>query len=211
MAEPGKPTRRYRGISPQARVQQRRTRLIEAGFEVFGEVGVSQATVKQICAAAGLTERYFYESFKNQAELFVAVYEAGIEEIQANILKALEDAVPQPLTLTHAAMTAFFETLKAQPRLARVVLVEVYGSTEDLQHLYTRGVSDFASIARGLIDQHALLRDEPDLDPDLLSTAVIGAAIHLALRWYLEGFQQSVPTMVAHGSALLRAVVSPRG
>lgn len=211
MAEPGKPTRRYRGISPQARVEQRRTRLIQAGFEVFGDIGVAQATVKQICSAAGLTERYFYESFKNQPELFVAVYEAGIEEIQGNILKALEGAAPRPLPLTHAAMTAFFETLKAQPRLARVLLVEVYGSTEDLQRLYTRGVSDFASIARGLIDRHALLQDEPELDPDLLSTAVIGAAIHLALRWYLEGFKQSVPTMVAHGSALLRAVAPPQG
>lgn len=198
-------TRHYRGVSPQARTADRRTRLLDAGLQVFGTTGLAGATVKQICASAGLTERYFYESFKNQPALFAAVYEAGVTRMRDGILAAMQAAAPEPSALTEAAMTAFFQTLQDDPQLARILLVEVYGSAQDLALLYKQGVSDFADIAEGIIAAHDLL-PQGALEPGLMSTALIGAAIHLALRWHLEGYQHSVPTMVAHGTALLAAV-----
>lgn len=200
------PPRPYRGLSPEARVAQRRRRLIEAGLEVFGSTGVSGATVKQLCGAAGLTERYFYESFANQPALFGAVYDHGVQRVRTAIVLALAEAPPQAAALAEAAMTAFFEILRDEPALARVLLVEVYGCSYDLERLYQRGVLDFAQIAKELIDTHDLLAHNPMLDPELMSTAIVGATIHLALRWHLGGYVASVQTMVAHGMALLSAV-----
>lgn len=40
--------------------------------------GYRNATVKAVCEAAGLTERYFYESFSNSEELLVASFQGGI-------------------------------------------------------------------------------------------------------------------------------------
>jgi AcrR family transcriptional regulator len=68
-------TRPYGGVKAEARRQERRQRLLDAGLEVFGHKGYHHTTVRDICVAAGLTERYFYESFKSLRLLFDAVHE----------------------------------------------------------------------------------------------------------------------------------------
>ena len=198
--------RSYRGVQPEERKAQRRAQLLEAATRVFGENGVKGATVKQICGEAGLTERYFYESFKNQQALFAAVYEAGVDRIRSAILTALAEAPDDSAALTQAAMTAFYSTLRDDPRLARIILVEVFGSTYQLEELYQRGVGDFADLTRDIIEAQGLIDPDSGLDAGLLSTAFVGATIHLALRWYLNGYPQSVQTMVEHGLLLLRAL-----
>src|SRR5574343_918774 len=64
--------RRYGGVLPEERQRLRRAKLIEGAIEVFGTKGFHTATVREICVAAHLTERYFYESFKTLSQLFLA-------------------------------------------------------------------------------------------------------------------------------------------
>ncbi|MGH9792076.1 MAG: TetR/AcrR family transcriptional regulator, partial [Candidatus Acidiferrales bacterium] len=68
------------------RSAERRARLIQAGVQVFGTKGFHSATVKQICAEAGLTERYFYESFENLNALFLATYDHELERLRAVLM-----------------------------------------------------------------------------------------------------------------------------
>jgi AcrR family transcriptional regulator len=44
-------------VSQDERRAQRRSQLIAAAIQVYGEIGYRQATVKAVCEAAGLTER----------------------------------------------------------------------------------------------------------------------------------------------------------
>src|SRR6201988_5481549 len=69
------PTRQYGGHSAEERQLARRERLIEAAIRVYGEVGYRNATVKAVCEAAELTERYFYESFANSEALLIAAFD----------------------------------------------------------------------------------------------------------------------------------------
>jgi len=66
--------RPYGGLAMEERVAARRARFIEAGIELFGTQGFRGATVRGICAAAGLTDRYFYESFASLEALLADVY-----------------------------------------------------------------------------------------------------------------------------------------
>src|ERR1700760_2964539 len=66
--------RSYGGLAREERVAARRARFIEAGVELFGTHGFRGATVRGVCAAAGLTDRYFYESFPTLEALLAAVY-----------------------------------------------------------------------------------------------------------------------------------------
>src|SRR5690606_15596861 len=72
--KPGKNSRTFRGQSTDERKAERKARFIEAGIRVFGERGFHATTVREICGAAKLTERYFYESFENMSQLFIAVF-----------------------------------------------------------------------------------------------------------------------------------------
>src|SRR4029079_8561538 len=67
--------RNYAGLSAEERREARRERLIEGAIRAYGELGYRNTTVKAVCEAAGLTERYFYESFANSEALLVAAFD----------------------------------------------------------------------------------------------------------------------------------------
>jgi len=74
MASSGRvPRNPYGGKSARARVASRRHRLLAAGLELFGTQGYLRTTIDQVCAEAGLTKRYFYESFQSCEELLGAL------------------------------------------------------------------------------------------------------------------------------------------
>ncbi len=95
--------RRYGGADPEERRARRRAALIEAGLEIFGTDGYATASVKNICALAGLTQRYFYESFGDRAELLEAVYLDSVDFVRsATVAAAAEFLTPGPEDRTTA-------------------------------------------------------------------------------------------------------------
>ncbi|HET6154427.1 MAG TPA: hypothetical protein VFE15_15900, partial [Marmoricola sp.] len=77
----GGPERSYGGKTASERAAERRTRLVEATIEVLSESGEARATMTAICAGAGLTERYFYESFGGLDDALLAALDSVCEEI----------------------------------------------------------------------------------------------------------------------------------
>jgi AcrR family transcriptional regulator len=53
----------------------RQDELIAAGVQLLGDEGGPLLTVRAVCRKAGLTERYFYESFTDRDEFVRAVYD----------------------------------------------------------------------------------------------------------------------------------------
>lgn len=64
-------SRIYGGVEANLREEDRRKKLIEAGLEAFGTKGYAKTNIKTICKLAGLTERYFYESFRHKEDCCV--------------------------------------------------------------------------------------------------------------------------------------------
>lgn len=59
---------RWSGVPLEDRQALRRNDLITAGVTLLGSESGSALTVRAVCRAAGLTERYFYESFSDRDE-----------------------------------------------------------------------------------------------------------------------------------------------
>ena len=59
---------RWSGVPLQDRQALRRDELIAAGVTLLGSRGGPALTVRAVCRATGLTERYFYESFTDRDE-----------------------------------------------------------------------------------------------------------------------------------------------
>src|SRR5215212_10332014 len=90
-SRPLTPVRRWRGRSASERTAERRERLIEAALEVFGSRGYSASTVRDVCREAGLTERYFYESFPNREALLGALADRIVDDSLEAVAAALAD------------------------------------------------------------------------------------------------------------------------
>ena len=66
---------RWSGVSLQDRQTLRRDELVAAGVQLLGGAAGPALTVRAVCRAANLTERYFYESFTDRDEFVRAVYD----------------------------------------------------------------------------------------------------------------------------------------
>lgn len=120
----GRRPRAYAGRSAEQRRLERRERLVAATVRVLGEQGESRATMTAICAAAGLTERYFYESFADRDAALLAALDAVSDEIAATAVSAIGAAAGGPEERVRAALGAVVQLVAREPAKGRVAVVE---------------------------------------------------------------------------------------
>jgi AcrR family transcriptional regulator len=119
------PSRPYRGIPADERVAARRARLLAACLEEVDAVGVADATVRSIATRAGLTRRYFYESFGDLDALLAAAFDALRDEVTAAVATALEPLHRSGASFEARAGTSIAAALAVvldEPAKARLLL-----------------------------------------------------------------------------------------
>lgn len=180
------PSRPYRGLGPDERRAQRRSRLIEAAIAVYGERGYRHATVKAVCEAAGLTERYFYESFANSEELLIAGFNAVTYGVFDEVMAAARAAGRSRKARSRAMLQAYFAALQREPRSARVFLVEIRGVSREVDKAFDVALREIGRAVAKVVAPPAAQDDE------LLQAGVVGGVIHIALRWIEQGYTPSL-------------------
>src|ERR1700722_6467892 len=114
----------FKGVSADDRRVARRQRLVRAAFEIAGTEGAGALGVGRVCLAAGLTKRYFYESFATLADLESAVVDHAIAVMTARVEPFRPDVPGAP---PRAWLQAFVGALVDDECLARVLLAETHG------------------------------------------------------------------------------------
>jgi AcrR family transcriptional regulator len=145
---PDPPERKYAGATADERRAERRGRLIAAGTALLGAAPEEGGglTVRGVCAEAGLTPRYFYESFESIHELAVAVFEAVIEGAAEAVAEALEATEPDTASRSRATVEAFVAFAIDDPRRARILFIEGAAS-EALREQRAAALRAFAELA----------------------------------------------------------------
>ncbi|MFB9166570.1 TetR/AcrR family transcriptional regulator [Arthrobacter psychrochitiniphilus] len=143
--------RRYSGLEPSERTQERYQKFIESGTGVFGTVGYSAAKVKTLCQGAGLSERYFYESFESREHLLTVVY----AQLSIKLMKHVKSALQDPEATLHeairASLGAVVRFMLADPRHARIMLVEVVGVSAELEVKRHEILKEFAGQSMAML------------------------------------------------------------
>jgi AcrR family transcriptional regulator len=112
--------RPYRGVEAADRLADRRARLLQAGLDILGsDSDLSELTVRGICRQAGVTARYFYESFTDKDDLVASVYDWVIADIAAST-QAAAAAAPRKQQ-NRAAMANIVRTIGDDPRVGRLL------------------------------------------------------------------------------------------
>lgn len=120
--------RSYGGRTAVERAAERRQRLVDATVAVLAEVGPAHATMTAVCQTAGLTERYFYESFANLDEALLAALDSVCQEI-IELATATVDHTDGPAEArVHAVMVAFVDLVQRSPAKARVAVIHSNGT-----------------------------------------------------------------------------------
>lgn len=208
MAETAKtPGRPYRGASADARRDERKRRLIEAGIKVIGRDGYPSTTVRAVCAEAGLTERYFYEAIGDREGLLGAVYEHLVQQLQAQIAQTIAAAgLQSPTELARLGLRGYFGAMRDNPDAARILLFEVLGVSPEVTRLSQHAVADFAMLIRMTARRLPQL-SVPEKLEELVTAGLVGSVVFIAMTWFLEGFQRELDDVVESALTIFNAVV----
>lgn len=202
----------YGGESASDRSARRRALLLEAGLDIFGTTGYRQATVRQLCRAAGVTDRYFYEHFASTEDLLAAVYENCTETLRSAAVGKIADCGPDASVrdLARAGLEGFLSVAQADPRLARVVWAEVLGVSSRIESLYMHRMRDFGDLLIGLLDERDLRASaaEGNYTQRTLVDAAVGGVSHAVVAWAATDFEAPREHVTEALSALLTAAAS---
>ncbi len=196
--------RTYGGESAEVRLARQRRQFMDAGLELFGTVGYRATTVRMLCKQAGLTDRYFYKTFADTEDLLAAVYTESLDQIQTEVITAINAAASGVI---EAGLEAFFTAFE-NARMARVCWLEVMGVSPRIDSLYTGRIQQFADLLVGL--GKAILPGWPlgEEETRITGIALIGAISQSALHWLLEDYRSSRATLISANGRLIRSLIN---
>ena len=195
-AKDSQTSRRYRGSSGDQRRNERYEQLLSAGLSVIGSQGYAAASVRSICTAAGLTERYFYESFANREALLAEVYKTQTRVLKNRMLAAFEGSERNSAAFSRAGLNAFFDTLYQNPDIARLLLFEILGVSDTIDILYYQAMEEFAVLIRTLTQSLGLADISNIPNQDMIYAGLVGAVLQIARRWALTNYREPVDSVI---------------
>lgn len=206
MTRKPEPVRPWRGVSPQQRVAERRERLLDAALEVFVARGFANSRVRDVCREAGLTERYFYESFADKEALLVALAERIVADLVVAVGPAVELVGAEPEAGIDAAARAAVRSLTGDPRRARIILVEAVGVSPALEATRRALIARLAGVIRGAVAGAFGTWALTSLEVELVARALVGAAQELLVAYVRGELELDEEALIENlGRLLLRA------
>jgi len=175
--------RPYRGIAASERVASRREALMRAGLDVFDTEGWSALSARRVCEVAGLTRRYFYESFEDIDQLVAAIFVSITGDVTDAIKAAINDQALGFGARVERAVAAGLATL--QPPVRGRFLVAAQRGCGPVDPHRTAVLDDLMSLVGSalFVNQEGTRQIEP-ADSSIALRMVVGAVLALVDGWF---------------------------
>ncbi|MEU9017123.1 TetR/AcrR family transcriptional regulator [Actinomadura sp. NPDC048394] len=176
---------RYGGKDAAERRAERRGRFREAGLEWFGAGPGFRATrLGDLCKAAGLSTRQFYEEYRTLEDLLADLHLYVNEVAEKAVLDVLPGVQDLPATERITAYVhAYVRGATRDMRHARIAYVEIVGVSPrmDRQRLERRAV--WIDLVSRMADEAAERGELPPGNYRIAAAALIGAVNGLMHDW----------------------------
>jgi AcrR family transcriptional regulator len=104
--------------------RDQRERIVHAVTVTVADFGYAQTTVSDICAAARVGRKTFYQQFEDKESAFLAAYEESLTRLTESSRTAAHRYNDLPLQVA-GWLTAFAELITAEPELGAICFIEV--------------------------------------------------------------------------------------
>ncbi|MDX6739672.1 TetR/AcrR family transcriptional regulator [Actinocorallia sp. A-T 12471] len=197
------PSRRiYGGASPEARVAERRARLLEAGLELLGTEGLRGTTVRGVIERARLTPRYFYESFRDLDSLITAVYDWVVTALREESMAALLAAGDRTSDRVRAVVRTVVDFYGDDPRKGRLVLAEAMASPA----LAERRLATSQMFAK-MMTGEPILHSDPSREIMMAARFIVGGFSEILTGWLQGDLEVDRPELVRRCTELIMATL----
>lgn len=179
-------------------------------MKVFGTTGYRTATVEKVCSEAGLTKRYFYESFSNSEDLLMAAYGRATDAMRENILAGAQAEADSTEQVLRGALTGFFTFVAENPASARIAFVEILGVSPTVDALYRKTTTSFSETVLQVAEAAGSSRGLAGPNRRTLAMGLVGAVLTIAQQWLLSPEREPLDSVIASAHTILAAVVFGR-
>lgn len=183
--------RTYGGVSAHDRRSGRRARLVEAALDLVGDRGVSAVTAEAVCAQAGLTKRYFYESFTDRDQLLRALGDDLFADVRAAIALALSETSAEVGSRIGATVRALVDTLAGDRRRSR--LYAETGAHDALRARREEALEDYANLL--MVDVLQVAPSDPH--QRLRARLVVAGTTDVVTHWFAGDLAMTRDELVA--------------
>ncbi|MFI9121603.1 TetR/AcrR family transcriptional regulator [Streptomyces bikiniensis] len=176
---------RYGGRDAAERRAERRERFREAGLDLFGAGPGYRATrLGDLCRAAGLSTRQFYEEYRTLEDLLADLHLYVNEVAGKAVLDVLPDVehLPLPERIT-ASARAYIRGAAGDVRHARIAYVEVVGVSPRIDHQRLERRSVWIELLNRIADDAVERGEIPPGNYRITAAALIGAVNGLMHDW----------------------------
>lgn len=172
--------------------EQRRQQVLAAALEAFSTVGFHATSMDDIADRAGVSKPVLYQHFPGKLDLYLALLDAGIEELLAASNAALGGTHDNRIRVS-AMTSAYFRFIDDPAGAFRLVFESdlanepaVRGRVDAVDLAVTRRIADVIAEDTGLSDEQALL----------LASGLQGLTQVAARRW-----QRDAPSTISRNEA----------
>ena len=188
--------RRYSGLSASERAQLRRSSLLGAALELFAENGYAATSIEQICQAATVGLKGFYDEFGTKERLLTVLYEDLYDRVSYEFysdiasIEAHEDS-------SRELMSAWVRATVRDRHAAQVMFVESVGASaasEAFRQVTRRKMAEQVALAYSLG-----LYGTPVVEPlpPSIALGLTGGLLELVRDWLLADETSAVDEAVS--------------
>lgn len=126
--------RTIRGLDPDQRRAKRREQLLDAALELFAHKGYINTSIEQICQAAYVGNKAFYELFASKEDCYAALLSEISDRIKQQVLQAAQQVTEEdPDEAIGILLGVFAHAAVDDPRVAVVAFRDVGGISPDVE------------------------------------------------------------------------------
>lgn len=203
--------RKYRNRTQDQRKATRRSQFIESAIVVFAKSGYKSAKVTEICREAALTERYFYESFRNKEELMLECYSHATTHLYNKLLEVLkveESEQVSPVELVEEGISCYFHWCNDRPNYAKLILHEILGINPNVDDIYMRRTAEFAQLIMQMAHRAVPGFNADESDEEVLGISLAGMVVQSAAYWILHNRSIPIEKMILNTQRIFKASIT---
>jgi AcrR family transcriptional regulator len=191
--------RRIKGLDADERRAQRRSQLLDAALELFADGGYQNTSIEQLCQAAYVGTKAFYEVFDSREACYVALLRQITEQLSERMVSVLAQAPEDEREASPMLVAAFAHSLVDDPRVARVTFGRGSAVSPDVERQRRLNRRWAASFLEQIWRRYGIIGDRLGVDPHRMAIGVIGGMFDLIADWLLD----SDPANPDHLAALI--------
>ena len=122
------------GAKRRMRAPERRRQLLEVARKVFGRRGYHTVTMDSVAREAGVTKPILYDHFPSKRELYLALLEADLSNLQKRLVEGIENSRGNRERI-RASFQTYFDFVDEHAEGFRLLMQEAVGGDRHFQDL----------------------------------------------------------------------------